>query len=89
MGIIQCFSGIGSFKDYLVLGSLKKHNLSTAFSRIAELKVRQFRNDFMKRSFLPKYEKKIVKISALTTQGRNPDKYFGRNDNFKIHSEIS
>jgi hypothetical protein len=31
----------------------------------------------MKSSFLPKYEQKIVKISALTTQGRNPDKYPG------------
>ena len=27
----------------------------------------------MKSLFLPKYEQKIVKISALTTQGRNPD----------------
>ena len=38
-----------------------------------ELKVRQFQNEFMKSSVLPKYEQKIVKISALTTQGRNPD----------------
>ena len=47
------------------------------------LKVSQFQNEFMKSSFLPKYERKIVKISALTTQGRNPDNfssYFGRND---------
>ena len=29
----------------------------------------------MKLSFLSKYEQKIVKISALTTQGRNPDKF--------------
>ena len=39
----------------------------------------------MKSSFLQKYEQKIVKISALTTQGINPDKffpYFGRNDDF-------
>ena len=27
----------------------------------------------MKLSFLRKYEQKIVKISDLTTQGRNPD----------------
>ena len=39
------------------------------------LKVRQFQNEFMKSSFLPKYERKIVKISALTTQGRNPDNF--------------
>ena len=29
----------------------------------------------MKASFLPKYEQKIVKIFALTTQGRNPDDF--------------
>ena len=29
----------------------------------------------MKLSFLPKYEQKIVNISALTTQGRNPDNF--------------
>ena len=39
------------------------------------LKVRQFQNEFMKSSFLPKYEQKIAKISALTTQGRNPDNF--------------
>ena len=39
----------------------------------------------MKSLFLPKYEQKIVKISALTTQGRILKKfcsYFGRNDDF-------
>ena len=30
----------------------------------------------MKSSFLPKYERKIVKISALTKQDRNPDNFF-------------
>ena len=39
------------------------------------VKVSQFQNEFMKSSFLPKYEQKIVKISALTTQGRNPDNF--------------
>ena len=39
------------------------------------LKVSKFQNDFLKSSFLPKYERKIVKISALTTQGRNPDNF--------------
>ena len=29
----------------------------------------------MKSSFLPKYEQKIVRISALTTQGKNHDKF--------------
>ena len=39
------------------------------------LKVSKFPNEFMKSSFLPKYERNIVKISALqcgTVQGRNP-----------------
>ena len=31
-------------------------------------KVRQFQNEFMKSSFLPKYEPKIVKISALCSK---------------------
>ena len=30
------------------------------------VKVSQFQNEFMKSSFLPKYEQKIVKISALS-----------------------
>ena len=46
----------------------------------------------MKSSFLPKYEQKNVKISALTTQGRNPDKFFVRileeTMTSSIHSEI-
>ena len=39
------------------------------------LKVSKFQNEFMKSSFLPKYEPNIVRISALyyaTVQGRNP-----------------
>ena len=39
------------------------------------LKVRQFHNEFMKSSFFPTYEQKIVKISALTTQGRKHDNF--------------
>ena len=50
------------------------------------LKVSQFQNEFMNWLFLAKYEQKIVKISAFTTQGRNPNNffcsYFGRNDYF-------
>ena len=39
------------------------------------LKVSKFQNEFMKSSFLPKYEPNILRISALysgTLQGRNP-----------------
>ena len=48
------------------------------------IKVCQFQNEFMKSSFLPKYEEKIAKISALTTQGRNPDNFW-----ILIHFEIN
>ena len=37
-----------------------RKNVKTAF-----LKVSKFQNEFMKSSFLPKYEPKIVRISAL------------------------
>ena len=40
------------------------------FQSIFILKVRQFENEFMNSSFLPKYEQKIAKISALTAQGQ-------------------
>ena len=41
------------------------------------LKVSKFQNEFMKSSFLPKYEPNFVRISALytycaTLKGRNP-----------------
>ena len=51
----------------------------------ASLKVSKFQNEFMKSSFLQKYERKIVKISALCSEGKNLDyfySYFGRNDDF-------
>ena len=37
------------------------------------LKVSYFQNEFMKLSFLHKYEQKIVSISALCSEGRNPE----------------
>ena len=39
-----------------------------AFMRSKILKVSQFQNEFMKSSFLPKYERKIVRISALCSK---------------------
>ena len=60
--------------------------------QIGLLKVSKFQNEFIKSSFLPKYEQKIVRISALTTQGRNPDNFFvhilGETMTSRIHSEI-
>ena len=44
-------------------------------SLLVMLKVRQCQNEFMKSSFLQKYEQIIVKISALTTQVRNPENF--------------
>ena len=43
-----------------------------------QLKVRQFQKEFMKLSFLPKYEQKIVRISALCSEDRNLDNFFVR-----------
>ena len=46
------------------------------------LKVSKFQNEFMKSSFLPKYEPNILKISALyraALQGRNPYNFLVRN----------
>ena len=41
--------------------------------RVTYLKVSKFQNEFMKSSFLPKYKQKIVRISALCSEGRYPD----------------
>ena len=58
-------------KTFLV----SKDSVMFEFILYIYLKVSKFQNEFMKPSFLPKYERKIVKISALTTQGRNPDNF--------------
>ena len=34
------------------------------------IKVSEFQNEFMKSSFLPIYEQKVVRISALCTKGQ-------------------
>ena len=52
------------------------------------LKVNKFQNQFMKSSFFPKYEPKIVRISARSMAHYRAeiltifDSYFGRNDDF-------
>ena len=43
--------------------------------QIGLLKVSKFQNELMKSSVIPKYEQKIVRIFAFTTQGRNPDNF--------------
>ena len=43
--------------------------------RANSVKVSEFQNEFMKSPFLPKYEQKIVRISALCSEGRNPDNF--------------
>ena len=51
------------------------------YARPAYIKVSYFQNEFMRSLFLPKYERKIVRNSTLSSQGRNPDNfrlYFGR-----------
>ena len=46
-----------------------------SFYKIQMLKVSYFQNEFMKSLFLPNYEQKIVRISALCSEGRNPDNF--------------
>ena len=58
------------------------------------LKVSYFQNEIMKSSFLPKYERKTVRISALSCVVRAEImtifcSHFGRHDDFIIHSEIN
>ena len=54
---------------------------------LEQIEVSKFQNEFMKSSFLPKYEPKFVRISALEAQYRAEiltifGSYFGRNDDF-------
>ena len=57
----------------------KKQKQLVDYNKLDFLKVSKFQNEFMKSSFLPKYEPNIVRISAtLTIFGS----YFGRNDDF-------
>jgi hypothetical protein len=54
--------------DTLLFGQNKtmyQKNSKGHFNSWFPLKVSKFQNEFMKSSFLPKYERKIVKISAL------------------------
>ena len=43
--------------------------------KIGVVKVRQFQNEYLKSSFLRKYERKIVRISAMCSEGRNLDNF--------------
>ena len=44
-------------------------------NRHIDLKVSYFQNEFMKLSFLPKYEQNIIGISSLGSEGRNADNF--------------
>ena len=46
-------------------GALKQLNLVRLSKRFYTLKVNKFQNEFIKSSFLPKYEQKIVRISPV------------------------
>ena len=58
-----------------IMSLLKEHLKMLMLSEFEWLKVRQFQNEFMKSLFLPKYEQKIVRISALCSEGRNLDNF--------------
>ena len=58
--------------------SPKKYKF-TVVGLLNVLKVSKFQNEFIKSSFLPKYESNIVRISALyysALQGRNPSNFW-------------
>ena len=68
-----------------------KRNFEVVFlqNHVVVVKVSKFQNEFMKPSFLPKYEQKNIRISALTTPSLQVAEiltifcsYFGRNDGF-------
>ena len=46
------------------------------------VKVRKFQNGFMKSSFMPKYEPKIIRISSLQYDTVQGSSYSGRNNDF-------
>jgi hypothetical protein len=65
-------------------------DLTVRGQKKAELKVSKFQKDFMKSSFLPKYEQKFVKIVKICSVAQYRAEiltiscsYFGRNDDFK------
>ena len=64
---IAVFCEFGPKKWGIILESKVPPNLNMI------LKVSKFQNEFMKSLFLPKYEQKIVRISALCSEGRNPN----------------
>ena len=70
-----------NYEDYLL-------NLLTYQEKIAlSLKVSKFHNEFMKSSFLPKYEPKILRMPCIVAQYRTEilttlGSYFGRNNDF-------
>ena len=68
------FSQKTTKKMYLEDSSQKLERSKKKNRFLIYLKVSKFQNEFMKSSFLPKYEPNIVRISALgTVQGRNPN----------------
>ena len=64
------FSQLPAVKKDTNFGAARK-NFSTSYFVMA-LEVSKFQNEFMKSSFLPKYEPNIVRISALYHSERYP-----------------
>ena len=102
---MSCFltlSRTGGQSQDLVVSNRNKRSFKTegfasikAKTWIWPLKVSKFQNEFMKSSFLPKYELKIVRISALQCGHSTGQKslqqlahILGETMTSKIHSEI-
>ena len=63
----QVSKGINSIID----NKDRASSQSKIFDHNRGLKVRKFQNEFIKSSFLPKYEQKIVRISAMFSVAQN------------------
>ena len=64
------------FLDFWILKKIDSYiNFLHFILFLCILKVRQFKNELMKSSFLPKYEQKIVRSSVLCSEGRNLDNF--------------
>ena len=64
-----------NFTNGLLVNAIRIQDLCKKETHKSVVKVRQFQNEFMNSSFLPKYEQKIVRISALFSEGRNLDNF--------------
>jgi hypothetical protein len=90
LGLAHSEEEFGEFEDKvsILIKKLMDSKYLMSENESTLLKVSKFQNEFMKSSFLSKYEPNIVRISALTVPHYRAEiftifgSYFGRNDDF-------